>query len=627
MTAPLRLTIPHGVDEPAASLLSRLAARNGIDLAAEFCRDVGLGFREVVDGDPDALRSLAAMAGVDPTALVASTFASEANRGYVVGGNRIPFRGIDRGTTRICPACLLEDAANSDLPPEIAMHARFWWEASIVGTCPAHDLPLACVASGRRPTVHDLVADLRPVRDALAPLLASLAPRPATRPERYLVARLAGRRPDGPVPFLDALPAFHGARFCEVIGAIRIHGRGTPLGTLDEGDRLAAGEAGFDVAIGGGDAVRSFVVDMVRDRPRDRSFNASATFVLGGLSAWLYRNKGNPDLLPLRRFLADIVVEHLPLGPGDTCLGLPVDRRVLHSVHTASKECGVHHIRLRKALVENGFIVERQPRVPDNFMTFRSGPAATFLATLADTMSLGEAQRYIGAPRLHGQLLFRSGFLKPVGHRETRRKGMLAFSRDHLDRFMADLTRDARDVEDPAALPIIQAAKRVPCGSMDIVRLLLERRLPWVGRSGGAQGYLSILVRPDDVRAILVPEGLTLLIKDFAEAAGAPVDRIRRLVREGFLEATLIRREIGGRRGYAIPRTQLDRLAAHGTDLIGLRELAGAWGVQEQRAAYVIRGCGIPEVRNPIESLRRFYRRGDIASNAELRTRKLFLPG
>nr|WP_246733438.1 TniQ family protein [Methylobacterium sp. BTF04] len=617
------MTIPHGVDEPGESYLSRLAARNGVDLSTDFCRDVELRFQDVVDGDPNELRRLATMAGVDPAALVAASFAREENQSYVVGGHRIPLRWMGRGTTRVCPACLLEDAANSDLPPEIAMHARFWWGTLLVGACPLHDVPLVSIASGRRPTIHDIVADLRGMPDPLPALLASLTPRRATRPERYLVGRLSGRHRDGAVPFLDGLPAFVGARFCDVIGAIRVHGKNTLPKTLDEADRLAAGEAGFDIVAGGADAVRAFVVNMIKDRPGDRSYNGSAKFVLGGLDAWLYQNKGNPDLMGLRRFLSDIAIEHLPLGPGETCLGLPVGRRVLHSVCTASKESGVHRVRLRKALVQYGFLAERQPRAPDHFMTFPAKAAAPFLASLAGTMDLGDVRSHIGAPRVHGQLLVQGGFLKPINLRDARGKGMLAFMREHVDSFLADLTRDARDVEDPTAYTIIDAAKRVPCGAMDIVRLLVERRLPFVGRSRDADGYLSVLVRPDDVRNILVPEGPTLTVRGFAEAAGIPIHRVRHLIYDGSLRSTLVRRNEGGRTVHAIPRTELARLE---TNLIGLSELAAAWGFKKEKAAYILRRCGILVVRSPIESQRRHYRMADIASNVGLRTRQLFLP-
>jgi hypothetical protein len=304
-------------------------------------------------------------------------------------------------------------------------------------------------------------------------------------------------------------------------------------------------------------------------------------------------------------------------------VGLPVARRVLHSVRTASKESGVHRVRLRKTLVQHGFLAERRPRAPDHFMTFPAEAAASFLASLADTMDLGEVRAHIGAPRVHGQLLVQGGFLKPLNRRDTKRNGMLTFTREHVDGFMADLTRDARDVEDPSAVTILDAAKRVPCGAMDIVRLLVDRKLPWVGRDGTAHGYLSVLVRPDDVRRILVPEGPTLTVRDFAEALGIPVDRVRRLIYEGAVRSTLVRRNEGGRTAHAIPRTELARLEV---DLIGLRELAVAWGVEKHKAAYVLRRCGIQAVRSPVDSHHRHYRRSDIASNIKLGLRNLALP-
>ena len=47
----------------------------------------------------------------------------------------------------------------------------------------------------------------------------------------------------------------------------------------------------------------------------------------------------------------------------------------------------------------------------------------------------------------------------------------------------------------------IQTLKRACCSAADLVRLILDRKLKWVGRASGERGYLSVRVDLDEVRA------------------------------------------------------------------------------------------------------------------------------
>lgn len=615
MSEPLRLTVAPIPDEPPEGFLSRLAARNGIPFARDFCGDVGLCFQRVVDGEPAEVRRLADMAGADPDVLAASGFRREDRTSYRLRDQRVPGRWMQRTTLRACPACLTDDAASSDLPAELAMHVRATWQVTFARTCPLHDLPLIPIASGNRPTIHDFVADLRPHLRDLPGILASARPRRATRLERYFVRRLSGPGPDGSVPFLDALQASVAAKFCEVIGAVKLYGRTTRAVRLDEAALLAAGEAGFDVAADGEDAVRGFLVDLIRARPLDRSFNGSSQFALGKIGKWMCECNGSSDYDGIRQLLTCIVLEHIPLGPGDLCFGVPVERRILHSVRTAALETGVHRARMRKVLFQRGVIPKEKSHLRDNLATFRADAAAPLLAELTSTMDLGDVGQYINAPRVQGQLLFRAGFLKPVNHRDLQAKGMLAFTRRQVDRFMADLTIDVREEDDPEAFPIPTASKRARCGAVEIVRMLVDRKLPWVGRRRGETGYLSILVRPDDVRTVLRPAGAYLSSRQFADVTGLPITVVSHLARIGFLQSKEADKSQGRLGRYAIPREEVDRLR---NELVNGGDLAARWGVPKRRAADLLRGAGVKPAHGRADGGWFYYRTNEVAEFEKL---------
>ncbi|MGY6549340.1 MAG: TniQ family protein [Roseinatronobacter sp.] len=102
-------------------------------------------FPSIVNGDPEALRVIALLGGVNPDELSAWS-------PVVIGSRRLSFRGhifhgkaVRNPELRACPICLREDAQSSELPPEQAMGMRGHWGIPHVATCVRHDHPLVTV--------------------------------------------------------------------------------------------------------------------------------------------------------------------------------------------------------------------------------------------------------------------------------------------------------------------------------------------------------------------------------------------------------------------------------------------------------------------------------------------------
>jgi hypothetical protein len=74
---------------------------------------------------------------------------------------------------------------------------------------------------------------------------------------------------------------------------------------------------------------------------------------------------------------------------------------------------------------------------------------------------------------------------------------------DDLDAFLAKLRHDAKPVGSPSANMgnIPGAARQACCSAADIVRMILEKKLAWVGVLRGVRGYLSVLVKIDEVKS------------------------------------------------------------------------------------------------------------------------------
>lgn len=605
--SPIRLTVDHMPGETATSLLSRLAARNGIPTAGGFCRDHRLRLQDVVDGEPAAIHGLAEMAGVDPNRLFASAF-RRSDTGTIRFGTEILMSNwMSRRFLRVCPTCLLEDAAASPLKRDAAMYGRAWWQVAFVRTCHVHAQSLAAF----RPVqslVHDFAAGVRLHAPDMSRLAAETERREATDLERYLVRRLSGET--GGVPFLDRLQLGLAARFCEVLGRVRLHGRTRRSGKLHGEGLRVAGHEGFALAAGGDEAVRSFIESLLDAGDEGRSANGGAQSALGPLHDWLSDNRRSKGQDELRDLVREVVAANLPLSVGSSFLGGVTSSRRLHSIRSASLETGVHPKRLRKVLYEAGFIEAGHERRRDNMVTFSADASANFLAKLVDTMSMAEVADYINAPRVQTKLLVDAGFLVPVYPRQETGKRILAFARADVDRFMASMLDRAEilDGETHGAHSIMRAAKRVPCGAMDIVRLIRERRLPWVGRRSDDAGYISIRVRHDQVRPVIFPE-IGISVREAATRLELPIGITRRLLKAGFLEAV-----DGGEINYAHETYIVDPRSIDNfkRDFIALSELVPGWGPTRLEARSALIKYGIKPATSSYEVGKAYFLRTDI---------------
>lgn len=587
--SPIRMTVDHMPGETATSLVSRLAARNGIPMAEGFCQDHRLRLQRVADGEPATIHKLAEMAGVDPNRLFASTFRKSETGTFRLGNEILMPNWMSRRAVRVCPTCLLEDAAASSLRPDVAMYGRAWWQVAFVRTCHVHGRSLAVLRTAQGVVIHDFAAWVRRYASDMVRLAAEAEPRQATDLEGYLVRRLSGQV--GGVPLLDGLQVGLAARFCEVLGAVRLNGRARRSGRID-GERLRiAGHAGFALAAAGEEGVRSFVAEMLDPGSEGRRANGGVQSALGPLHDWLADNRRSAGQDGLRDLVREVAAANMPLGAENVCLGAPVGPRRLHSIRSASLETRVHPKRLRKVLHEAGIIGDDHVGRPDNLVTFPVDTSAELLSRLGDTRSLAEVAKYINADRVHAKLLLDAGFLVPVYPRQEAGKRILAFNRSDADDFLTWLMDRAEVFENErgGAFSIPRAAKRVPCGAMDIVRLIQDKRLPWVGRRSDQSGYLGIRVRPDQVRPLVFPD-IGISVREASTRLGLPTGITRNLQKFGFLRTCDGKGIKYIHETYTIVPASIMEFDKY---FISLSELVPAWGPTRIEARSALLRSGI----------------------------------
>jgi hypothetical protein len=108
----------------------------------------------------------------------------------------------------------------------------------------------------------------------------------------------------------------------------------------------------------------------------------------------------------------------------------------------------------------------------------------------------------LNAPRVQADLLVKHGFIKP--HLDGRRfRAADRYALADLDAFLARLLHNTTDVRKPNArqFDIPSAAKRACCSASDVLRLILDGNLKWVGKLVGERGYMAVLVDVEEIRA------------------------------------------------------------------------------------------------------------------------------
>lgn len=215
----LRLRVRQGEFETAASVLARLAIRNGYpDARRLFARIAGLRWQEYHSSTLLAA-IVSRLNGCDEAALLASSRRSGCEPHLAEMPMAAGWTSIDE---RVCVECMREDVEQA--PPWTAEWAPFrrdWWQFVCVACCPRHAAPLvaACLQCRQRLDPKRPRADrCRCGADLLEAEVRRLS-QDDVRGEAYLLGRLGRGRPVR-VPLLDGLAFGSAAGLMQNLGAM-----------------------------------------------------------------------------------------------------------------------------------------------------------------------------------------------------------------------------------------------------------------------------------------------------------------------------------------------------------------------------------------------------------------------
>jgi len=566
--------------ETPASFVSRLAMLHRARSARLFSLDMGFQFQAIVDGHQDALTKLAHLTGRPVETLFTSTI-RRAGASYTLHGQEIVRTSLRRTRTVICPRCTAEDLGSQ--PEPWLAGGRLTWLLEPIRTCERHHVALLqVVAAVKRPALlHDFARNLALVLPSIPRLAEEAESSRPTALESYLLDRIAGK---SGLEWLDALPWHAAARISEMIGAVAEFGRLARTSTFGNEEWRRSGEAGFRIAADGPEGIRALLDHMRREYPARRIDNTGPQAWFGRLHTWLTHTQRDPVYDPLRDVILEFIRDTVPVAPGHEFFGRQViERRRLHSIRTASLETGLHPKRLRRMLALAGLIPDNHQQVSDDRVVFDADKATEFLAKAKRAINHLDAASYLNAGRVQTALLMKHQFIRPFLSSKQGGLHNHAYDREELDTFIESLLAGSVlvTVPKPPVFSIPQAAKRANCTAAEIVRLILDRKLAWVGRKVDGRGYASVLVDSDEIRHLVRGDhgdDLTLSVVQATLRTGSLV--LDALVKQRILPTKRAISPLNRCPYQAVPRAALEGFMA---------EYGSLWEIARERGLHFLK--------------------------------------
>jgi hypothetical protein len=178
-----------------------------------------------------------------------------------------------------------------------------------------------------------------------------------------------------------------------------------------------------------------------------------------------------------------------------------------------------------------------------------------------------------------------------------------------LDAFLGRLFDGAHRVPTPkpGQVNIPAAAKRACCSAAAVLRLILDKKLKWVGRQPGVEGYMSMLVDVEEVRSLVRDPshgGFTAIaLKDGIQTS----DRVTHaLMVQGHLKTVTVANPVNRCPTQIVRAEEVERFER---EYISLFALARLQGRHFRKLKQELDAAGIEPAPDPEKIGATFYRR------------------
>lgn len=595
--------------EPAAGFASRLAAVNGRSLR-DLLRDMCIQQRSLDKGIASAVRDIATLGRADPEKLLKYTPVPKGGKLYELADETFVRLAVNRTYFRFCVHCVREDIDRYDGPLFSRPWLRLEWTLSHFRSCARHEIFLTATKPIRTPFApFDFSDTMRPLVPSL-PEMADAAPAPGASPfQAWLQDRLRGVRSQE--NWLDDLPLYVAAPFCEALGVSSLHEPKVKVAKFIASDWAAAADEGFRVASTGEDSLRTLLGRLNEAQSSTRGFWGPRD-TYGYAYGLLQKTVDDPAYRKLRDAVRHFALETMPIEPGTDVLGEPAGHRKIHTVRTAARDSGVHALTIRRLFKRMGVDgAGERSGVMDHRILVTSGEVHRVVSELKDAITAPEVEKLLGVPRLHLKALVAGGHLSALADTGSRRNAKRRFSKEVVEQLRMRLFDGACEVSVPAErqVDIVGARRASTCTIPNLLDMVFSGSLNWKGRLVGRTDYMALLLDADEVtRIVRSRETRTNLTKEEAEAflPGTHGVVVNALISSGYLKLI---DEFSPDARRMIPVISRESAEAFRTRFVSLGELCQKTLMHHKQVRAILRLAGITPALLPETVGAYFYNR------------------
>ncbi len=533
----LALTITPSPLETPTSFISRLAARNYCDDIKAFCYDVGIELGNVSYGYRDAIKYVCHLASIPENSFDNTTIHKTSTIRYVLGDEVLDTKTLNRGEVRLCPQCISAELQKYNQPWEV-IH-QLHWQIPQIERCTLHGCGLIILGEKNNTAARfDVTASIRDHREMITQKAQQIPEtvHSADAFDIYLSKRIYGSK-DG--SWCDGLNIPTLWRCALALGITLLHGkreRGSGLSVLET---RAATLHGFGVLHAGENATKVALANYLEKDIGKRDNQPAPQYgqIQRMFRQFSHKLDFQDDFGPMRELLYNHIIEHHPIKAGDKILGKILDRRRVHSMHSAYRELKIRRDILEEILIErnigfrdfDGRFVFSVPLTVEVVEELKSQKERFILKT--------DVGQFIGATEVIVKELYKSGVLiSRHGHGRWERK--VTDTQDLIE-FIAKLFEETKKFRKaPQGTTILtQVTRTANCNVSDAIKLIQTGKLKPVGRIGNALKLSKLLLNNEDLIAAFppqIPNGITKT--ECMKIICAPTSTLNHLIEIGLLK-------------------------------------------------------------------------------------------
>ena len=329
------------------SWASRQAAFHTGGRVVPFLNALEIPAADLACGKSEAVERLCARAGQDPTPVFANTITAMGKRRYRLRDMEFSAELTTGVVTRFCPLCLKEDRYGQNWP-NAAMRHRLHWRLGPVRTCRKHGMALTDVRTGRW---TDMLHEVQAMNGVVSAACNNLVRQPSPV-QSYLEDRLEGV--PGPA-WLDGQAIDQACRATEMLGGLMAFGPDQKAAEMTEDMWETAGRTAWPLVLDGDTAIHDFLRKQLLSAVKMNG-HPSPRNSFGMLYGWLFASRLSKDPGPIRDIVREVIIDNVPLVPGQMLLGKHVIAPRLASVTSIASAEGLHSKTLTKILRLAGVI-------------------------------------------------------------------------------------------------------------------------------------------------------------------------------------------------------------------------------------------------------------------------------